>query len=232
MKRYIKTAQHVHISDIISYISCFVITDNVLNLNWSEIHSSDDISNEYDDEYYSTIPDDILIATPKEELSHIDNIYILDRIAKLDKSKLSRDQLNALKREYKKGYAIDESDCKYLIDLFKGCNRIRIAPNVKNIDFLSRYELSDKDILAVLHNLNVDDFVASTRSINYNYLGNNLIIAQPSVVIVQDDENIMIGAKLYIKLDIDEISGSCAVFISFHEEDPTRPIQLTRDEDE
>ena len=211
MKKYVK-ASTIHLKDILDKIRYVVVTDDITQCNFGEIYASEDT----DDEYYLTIPSNRLAQVPEEELANITNLFVLDRIAQIDKSKLSIEQLNMLRDEYKKKVDIDDTDRKALLEMFRDCNRVTVENRRKNNDFINEYDLDSTDILAILHNLKLSDFDKKTRSINYGHLGNNLIILKPSILIPRSD--VMINAKLYVKLDIDYEDRTCAAFISIHPE--------------
>lgn len=209
MKRYV---HDLHLADILNQIQYFVIVDDVHDVDLCEVNAADEI--ESDDEFLMSLPDDKLMDMTDLEFESIANIEVLDRIAKLDKSKLSRHQINLLRSEYSKKAVISESDIEKLLKLFQSCNKIRVSDRAKNNKFLAEYDLSANDMLSILHNLKPTDFDMRTRSINYSYLGDNIIILKPNILIPTTD--VVVGANLYVKLDIDESTKQCAAFISIH----------------
>ena len=209
----------LHLRDIIDSISYFYVVDDVICYNYGQITASENP----DEEFYSSLPEDKLLEVlndPDSDISNIEDIHTLDRIAKLKKSRLSARQLNKLKAEYKKQIAIDDEDRKYLLQLFKQCNSIYVADRDKNLRFKSEYHLSDNEILNILHNLQLSDFRYKSKSVNYNHLGNNVVILKPKIVIPGEDT--MVGVNLYIKLDLDYEDRSCVAFVSIHPEERTR----------
>ena len=218
MKRYIKsTEESIHLKDLIDSIEYFVLMDDVDNCNFGEIHASEDT----DDEFYTTLPDSRLLELDDATLSNITNIYVLDRLAKLDQSRLTAEQLELLQSVYRQHIVMDDSDREALLEMFKQCNSIYVANRRKNLRFLHRYNLNDQDILNILHNLQLSDFAYRTKSINLNYLGDALVVLNPKIIVPAT--NRMIGVNLYVKLDIDQSDGSCAAFISLHPEEFNQP---------
>ena len=215
MKIYKSTNNTIHLRDLIDRIDYFYVVDNVAGYNYGEITASENP----DEEFYSTISDEDLaeiLESTDSDTSTITNIYILDRIAKINKYKLTGRQKYLLSREYKRHITIDDTDREYLLELFKQCNHIHVADRPKNTRFTDEYGLSDEDILSILHNLTLSDFRYKARSTNFNYFGNNIVILKPKIVIPGEDR--MIAVNLYIKIDLDYEDRSCIAFISFHPE--------------
>jgi hypothetical protein len=213
MKRYVKsTNRTISLADILSKIDYFVLVDSCDNLNLSVINAPDEVDD--DSEYYATLPDSRLAELSDNELHSINDPEILDRLVHLCKERLSSDQLAIYREEAKKKVPLDDAAKVDLLRMFSQCNKVFIENRRKNNDFRATYELTDDDILAILHNLKKSDFDSRTKSINYGHLGNNLVIMHPNILIPQKD--IIVGANLYIKIDIDESTHSGVAFISIH----------------
>lgn len=214
MKRYIKSSEEtIHLRDLIDSIEYFVLVEDADDCNFGEIHASDDP----DDEFYASLPDDRLLELDNAKLAQIQNVYVLGRLAKLDKSRLTTHQLELLQAVYRQHIVMDDEDRQALLEMFRQCDSVYVANRRKNFQFLRNYRLSDQDILKILHNVKLSDFVYRTRSINLNHLGDALVVLNPKIVIPQTNQ--MVGVNLYVKLDIDESDGSCVAFVSFHPEE-------------
>lgn len=213
MKRYIHADTSLQLSDIISKIDYFVVVDDCAEYDLSVINASDGIDGD-DTEYLLSLPDRRLAALPDDKIESIVDIGVLDRLAKICKDRLTDLQIAILKAEYEKKLPLDDVTKEELLTLFKECNKVIVSPRKKNLDFLAMYDLTDKDVLAILHALRKEDFDSKTRSINYGHLGNTLMLLHPRILIPY--EGVMVGANLYVKLDIDETTKSAAVFISIH----------------
>lgn len=217
MKRYIRTS--TSLTDLISRIKYFVVVDNIEDCNLSVINASEDTDAD-DAEYLLSLPDRLLSELTDDEIHSITNIDVLGRLAKLCEDRLTRSQINALRKEYAKKLPIDASTKQQLLALFKQCNKVIVATRKKNTDFIAEYDLSSEDILNILHSLKPSDFNSRTRNINYGHLGNNIIILYPNILIPNKD--IFVGANLYVKLDIDDQSGDAIVYISLHPRDESK----------
>mgnify|MGYP007115370825 CR=1 FL=1 len=60
-----------------------------------------EIDVETDDEFYASLPDDRLLELDNAKSAQIQNVYVLDRLAKLDKSRLTTHQLELLQAVYR-----------------------------------------------------------------------------------------------------------------------------------
>ena len=213
MKIYAKTKQgQLTLADILSKINYFVLVDSCDDLNLSVINASDEIDD--DAEYYATLPDNRLVELSDEEIQSIKDTEILEKLVHLCKDRLSSEQLRLYVNEAKKKVPLDDEAKEELLDMFRRCNKVFVENRRKNNDFRAGYDLTDYDILAILHNLKKTDFDSKTKSINYGHLGNNLVILHPNILI--PEENIMVGANLYVKIDIDESTHTGVAFISLH----------------
>lgn len=212
MKKWIHS-DSLTLSDIINRIDYFVIVDDCNECNLSVINASDDIDTD-DSEYLLSLPDNLLTELSDKEIQSIQDVGVIDRLVKLCKSRLSAKQISLYQKECKKKVPLDLDAKLELLGLFKECDRVVIERRKKNLDFIARYDLSKQDILNILHSLKVEDFDSKTKSVNYSHLGNDLVILHPDILI--PDEEILVGANLYVKLDIDESTNSAAAFISIH----------------
>ena len=212
MKKWIYS-DSLTLSDIINRIDYFVIVDDCNECNLSVINASDDIDTD-DSEYLLSLPDNLLTELSDEEIQSIKDVGVIDRLVKLCKSRLSAKQISLYQKECKKKVPLDLDAKLELLGLFKECDRVVIERRKKNLDFMARYDLSKQDILNILHSLKVEDFDSKTKSVNYSHLGNDLVILHPDILI--PDEEILVGANLYVKLDVDESTNSAAAFISIH----------------
>lgn len=163
-------------------------------------------------------PDDLLLDLNKEEISKLRNIELLDKLCGLDKSKLSREQIKLLQKEYRKSLPATRDVIDDIINSFKQCYRIYLASRDKNNDFIEKHDLSNDECLEIVHNLKYEDFYKKTRSINYGHLGDNLIVFKPKNVKLSNGKELG-NIVLYIKIDLDESSNSSIVAVSFHQDD-------------
>jgi hypothetical protein len=171
---------------------------------------------------YLDISDENLINMDIQKLHRITDLAALDRIAKLDKSKLSDKQLTALEAEYHTKYIIDKSDVSDLLSKIKECEDVYSMKRTKN-GFRQMYGITAKDCLKIVHSLTLGDYVCSTKSKNPNYLGNDMVVFIPKGTFKLANGNILENFKIYIKIDLSESTldddGSTVVIVSFHDDE-------------
>ena len=212
--------KEIHLKDILDKKDIDIIyvyndiKDAHFNLTDSLEEDTDtDVFNELD---MLSMSNENLLNLSEEQLHQIDNLELLDRIAKLDSTKLSTAQLKKLRKAYKEKVIIKEEDVKQLLEQLKQCDRLFITPAPKNNNFLKEHNLYVKECLEILHQLEVADYCASTKSINLNNLGHDLIIFEKDSVTLKDNQKLG-PLIIYIKLDLTGLSDSIVVAVSFHE---------------
>ena len=212
--------KEIHLKDILDKKDIDIIyvyndiKDAHFNLTDSLEEDADtDVFNELD---MLSMSNENLLNLSEEQLHQIDNLELLDRIAKLDSTKLSTAQLKKLRKAYKEKVIIKEDDVKQLLEQLKQCDRLFITPAPKNDNFLKEHNLYVKECLEILHQLEVADYCASTKSINLNNLGHDLIIFEKDSVTLKDNQKLG-PLIIYIKLDLTGSSDSIIVAVSFHE---------------
>ena len=158
-----------------------------------------------------------LLDLSSQEIRSITNLELIDRIAKLDKKKLSGSQLKKLKEIYSQKIIINREDVEKLIEELKECKRLFITPRVENDTFLDKYDLYVDECLEIIHSLNISDYYATTKNYNINFLGNDLIVFEKDNVALSNGKNLG-DIIIYIKLDLTstQIKGTI-VAISFHQ---------------
>ena len=221
--RIIEEKEPKHLRDIIQHIDTVVVVDDVFNYHFStdEVIDESLYEDEEDIEIYTeenllNLTDEQLLQIPKDQIHGFTNTELIERIYNLDKSLLSAKQIEILK-EYCKKYRvrIDSKDVDYFLSKLKKCTRVNIAPRPKNDDFMNEYDLSENDILNILKQLTIFDYIENRKSINLGHLTNNLMVFQPSSVVV--DGKVFKGLYLYIKVDMVSSTDKVWVVISFHE---------------
>lgn len=158
-----------------------------------------------------------LLDLSSQEIRSITNLELIDRIAKLDKKKLSESQLKKLKEIYSQKIIINREDVEKLIEELKECKRLFITPRVENDTFLDKYDLYVDECLEIIHSLNISDYYATAKNYNINFLGNDLIVFEKDNVALSNGKNLG-DIIIYIKLDLTstQIKGTI-VAISFHQ---------------
>lgn len=224
MKRYIhsKTSNLPHLSDIITKINFIIICDDISRVPCTiscaeELPDGVDLT---DEQSLIQLSDEQLNQLEEADIHNFTNVELLNRLARIDIDKLSAKQVAYLKQENRKQFLITEEDVKQLIAYLKKCNQISYnGAHWKTNKFAlnSKGEFRREDCLEVIKNLKVSDYVASSRSNNNEFIGNNVIIFEPVVNWKGNNGIVIRKLILYVKLDIDESSGDTVAIISFHD---------------
>lgn len=226
MKRYIHAKEQLpHLSDLIKKINFIIICDDIekmpLTISSSEsidLLDGQELSKEQD---MLTWPDKYLLDLTENEVHQLSNFELLNRIAKLSKDKLSRKQVQDLQKHNRTTkFIVDEKDVENVIEMLKECKRISYAGFHKKTSRFavdSEGEFREKDCIKVIKNLEVADYVISGHSDNYMFLGNTVIIFQPSIDWTLNNGITLKEFTVYVKLDIDESTKLATALISFHD---------------
>lgn len=212
-----------HLRDILKGIEAIYIYNDARQAHLQEdlTESDGDVSS---DELLLSWPDDKLLELPEEKIHEIRNLKLIHRIARQDKSKLSAEQLQSIQEFYKKKWFLDKEDVEALIEYLKECHRLYIAERPKNESLLRLYDLTTEDCLDIIHDLTVSDYIANTANTHYDYLGNHVVIFEPTNIQLPDGRDLG-DLLVYIKLDLglEEEPDHATTSISFHKtthEDP------------
>lgn len=213
-----------HLRDVLKGIDAIYIYNDArqahLKEGLTESGEEEDFSS---DEELLSWPDDKLLELSNEKIHQIRSLELIHRIAMLDKSKLSAEQLQSIQEVYKQKWLLDEEDVKNIIDYLKDCHRLYIAERPKNESLLRLYDLDVNDCLDIIHSLSVANYIANTKNTHYDYLGNNLIIFEPTDIQLSDGRDLG-DLIIYVKLDLGLEEGDhSTTAISFHRtnhEDP------------
>ena len=208
--------KQIHLSDIIKEIDSIWIYDFI-----EDAHYFSDISLCEDDDIDIASEDDLLFYSNdqlkklnKKQIDRIKNPEILDRLAKIDFTKLTDEQVKILQDIYKNKVIISKEDIEKFLDILKKCDTIFLAGTSKNISFRKKYNLKPDDYLEAIKQLKVSDYYSSTRDFTLGHFGNNLMIFQPKNIKLANKK--LDNLTIYIKFDVDETDGITAVMISFH----------------
>ena len=213
-----------HLRDVLKGIDAIYIYNDArqahLKEGLTESEKEEDFSS---DEELLSWPDDKLLELSNEQIHQIRSLELLHRIAMLDKSRLSAEQLQSIQEIYKQKWLLDEEDVKNIIDYLKDCRRLYIAERPKNESLLRLYDLDVNDCLDIIHDLSAADYIANTKNTHYDYLGNNLIIFEPTNIQLSDGRDLG-DLIIYVKLDLGLEEGDhSTTAVSFHRtnhEDP------------
>lgn len=222
MKRLIRQRRRdeIHLSDLIDRITNIIICDDVEKVP-SALMSSTEVDDD-DEQFFVSLSNEQLLEFTQDEIHAFSNLELLDRIYHLAPYRLSKDQIQSLRAWYKKKVIIDKKDVRDLLELLKQCSHISYQNlHKKTNQFAADDEgmLRESDCLEIIHQLEVSDYVANSRSINANHFGNNIIIFQPEADWETSEGEIIEDLVIYIKLDIDETTKHAVALISFHPAD-------------
>ena len=110
---------------------------------------------------------------------------------------------------------ISKEDVSIILNKIKDCNTLFIEARPINHSFLDKYKLDVDDCKNILNQLTVNDYVKSTTSTNSKHFGNNLIIFEPSTIIIED--TVFMNLLIYIKIDLDESTDTSIAVVSFYD---------------
>lgn len=211
--------KELHLRDVVKEISCFVMYDDIRDAHYqSEFTLYEDMDDEESiEEWWLSFTDKQFLEISDEEFSKATSFDVLDRMAKLDRTRLSNKQLNILKEKYKEKIIISREDVIKLLESFRKCNRIFYGwYNKKTDSFMRKNNLSLDDCLFIIKNLKLSDYVANTTSYSRYNARNNLIIFEPKDVKLKDGRDLG-GIVVYVKLDIDDSSGDVVAMMTMHD---------------
>lgn len=203
-----------HLKDVLKDIKMIYVFDDI-----NHAHSlqglSEDLEESSEEDLFDW-PDDLLLKMPDEDIHSWKSFELLDRMCRLDKNRLSPDQLLFLRNAYSQKYLLEADDVEALLSKLETCKLLHIAERLKNTAFIAKHNLTAEDCLDVIKQLKLQDYVSSTRSVVYSFFGNSLIIFEPTGVKTSSGKDLG-DLTLYIKLDLDASDGEAVVAISFHE---------------
>ena len=187
------------------------------------ISSSDEsrIADEYSD--------DEILAIPHREMKNFTNTKLLDRIATIDKELLTLQQRRLLRQEYSKKYTISRKQLRNILQQIKDCDDIYFIGRECYDNFLSKYNLKQRDCRYIIKALNIEDYYKNTRSRNWDYFGNDIIIFRKKDIELPNG-NIIKDVLVYIKLDISQSNNDLIAVISFHDNEDNQLEQIELDE--
>lgn len=224
MKRlvYSKETLIPHLRDILHQINFINFCENVMRIPCTiscaeELPDGVDLT---DEQSLITLTDEQLQQLSVQDISNFTNTELLNRLARIDRSKLTLQQRNLLKASNKNKFIIDEQDVVDLIAKLKACKRISYSgQHVKTNSFAldSNGDFREDDCRNIIKNLKLADYVSSGYSDNDLYLGNNIIIFEPRVNWKANNGMIFKNLLLYVKLDMDLTNNVVVALISLHD---------------
>lgn len=175
---------------------------------------------------YGEYSDEQLLKLPKNELAAIHDIVTLERLNRISKNLLTKDQINELSNYYadpnnRKIYPL--ADVNAVIDMITHANRAWLSGRVINTQFSNDYEtatgeeLDEAVILLLLKQLTPTDYLYTLKSKRAEYLGNELFVFQPKHELrLKTNQSVIENVTIYVKLDTQTSTNRIISVISFH----------------
>lgn len=212
MKRYIKaSANEIHLADLISSIDSIIIVPDASLVGSEEVFGSTDID-------YTLYTDDYIKNLSTDEIHELDNEILIW---------LNEDKVDLLTVEQKAAVAdtlnvkvvADASDVESVLQYMKDCKDVTKTRSKKNRQFDKTFDLTEKEVLQVIKNLKLSDYVADLTSVVHGHTGDPLIVFMPTIKVKRSSGIIQKNLLMYVKIDLSETldDGSTVAIVSFHE---------------
>lgn len=216
MKRYI-TSNNQDISEYYIRLSDTVVySDDITTYQYAKVYASKKKD-------YSLYTDEQLLSMSKKEMSHLDNddIDTIERIAKLDKTRLTEYQMRILIASNRKKLPLTRRAIDDILETFKRCDDVARTIYRKTESFKRKHHMTNRDILMVLHALDRSDFKYKMKSTNQDHLCNEIAVFVTDKTFVFEKGDIIEGLTIYAKIDLTETDpdGDGIVVISFHSDE-------------
>lgn len=228
MKRMV-ISQTEHISNMVRRITHIVVCEDARDELTStsisaSLFASEEIDNHYDqeeiDKYYLGVADDLILKEKPEVIHKFENIALLKKVAKLNPGLLSAVQQKLLQDVFNEKFTLTRKDVEKILDMIHNCNSISYSYKHKQTNrFLRDSEgvLRIEDCLDILHQLDISDYVSSRYSMDWDYIGDALIVFEPVADWVADDGTTFHDLVIYVKLDVDLTTKDAVALVSMHE---------------
>lgn len=127
-------------------------------------------------------------------------------------------------------YSKSRKQLRNILQQIKDCDDIYFISRECYDNFLSKYNLKQRDCRYIIKALNIEDYYKNTRSRNWDYFGNDVIIFRKKDIELPNG-NIIKNVSVYIKLDISQSNNDLIAVISFHDNEDNQIEQIELDED-
>lgn len=200
----------LHISDVIYGHPSLCIVDDLRDYNRA-CFEGDELS---DYNYYS---DSKLLALDDYDIHGIINIEALVRIAQLDSSRLTEEQLRAAENKLKDKVIIDSSDVNFILDIIKSSKRAACIPSKDSFYWDKDYSI--ENIIAALHDLTEADYVANPDDNMQKYIGDIVLTFKPKRQLNICNITKISNPTIQIKVDTDRRYYHTLVLITIKDSD-------------
>ena len=234
MKLYIRTANNepkITLRDLFSAISKIKIVSDASKVEIDGYDPYDDI--------YETYSDEELKELSEKDVENICRREVLARIKCVAPEKLTKYQLaivGTIGEQIAQKYGLTDDDLDYLLQKLHSCQTLdwvyKDAVNKEKYPrtekFFDKYDVTEAQILDLIHHLQPKDFDNTTQSTEYNNYMNALYVFYPHYSFKDKKGNIVKNEIIYLKLDYDvETSdGKIVAVMSFHKADSTEYKKL------
>ena len=138
---------------------------------------------------------------------------------------ISSDDESRIANEYSKS----RKQLRNILQQIKDCDDIYFIGRECYDNFLSKYNLKQRDCRYIIKALNIEDYYKNTRSRNWDYFGNDIIIFRKKDIELPNGNTIK-DVSVYIKLDISQSNNDLIAVISFHDNEDNQIEQIELDE--
>lgn len=222
MKIYIKSeSSGFHKPEIKSIADLFNSIDSILLVDdaskFDIVYDGDDEEDDYSDEELINLPDRFVNSSC--------SYAVQKRIYQIAPEKLHYFRAATLSEFLATKYTLRNDELNYILEKLKQCERVHLNYNYsKSREFLKTYNITDVDVLNIVHSLTAEDFDCLTQSYSSENFGNDLLVFLPDKDYMLENGNILSGIKIYMKIDYTTTSadGRTGVIMSIHEADPDK----------
>ena len=223
MKRFIHATERLpHLRDIVDRINFINFCEDITRMPCTiscaeELPDGVDLTEE---QSLISLTDEQLSELSSIEIKKFTNTELLNRLARIDNSKLSLAQRNLLKQANKDKFVVDKADVVDLLAKLKACKRISYSgQHVKTNSFAldSNGDFREDDCRNIIKGLKLGDYVSHGYSDHDGFLGNNIVIFEPRVTWRASNGAVFRNLLVYVKLDIDLTNNVAVALISLHD---------------
>ena len=200
----------LHISDVIYGDPFLCIVNDLRDYNRA-CFEGDELSD------YNYCSDSKLLALDDYDIHGIINIEALVRIAQLDSSRLTEEQLRAAENKLKDKVIIDSSDVNFILDIIKSSKITACIPSKDSFYWNKDYSIDD--IVAALHDLTEADYVANPDDITPKYIGDIVLTFKPKRQLNICNITKISNPTIQIKVDTDRRYYDTLVLMTIKDSD-------------
>lgn len=224
MKKLVYAYSNSTLNNILDDIECIVLVDDAMQMSPRRdiVFASED---KYHDKYfYMGLTREQLLQLPKREFKNLKDLEIL---RKLNKEDLTPDQARILYQANRDKFITKKPQVIDALNKIQACEHVRVGMFPNTLDFYNQIlkrggQVTDRDVKTIVDTLTLNDYYRSTFStLDQNWNSLLMIFGYKGMYTFPPKEengnSVTIShLDLYIKIDIDSISGSGYGVMSFH----------------